>query len=248
MSPFPRSPGRAVALLLGAGLATTLGAGVTLAATSGSNGYHACADAKGDLQLRTAKGHCPSGSSSVTVGARGPAGPRGRIGAAGQRGPAGPGAASSVADTSTSSASTGDTVTLAGTDLTVSALCTSAHSAGVGIVGADDYDVHGIAAVTASGSGGLTYSWYDGTGQHVMPLAEGGANVAYEAVGGGPSFGGQQGDSSDLSVNVPDSNGSADADAQLLLHDGTQLFGLQVHLGDTGSRCQAQVQVVPTGG
>lgn len=75
--------GVAAGLMLG--IAGTAGAAIALR----SHAVNACSTGSGVLKLQRANGSCPSGSSPVTIGARGDRGPKGAAGARGATGPRG---------------------------------------------------------------------------------------------------------------------------------------------------------------
>ena len=80
-------------LLLGVAAGLVLGvvgtAGAAMALSS--HAVRACSTNSGVLKLARPNGSCPSGSSPVTIGARGDRGPRGPVGARGATGPRGAG-------------------------------------------------------------------------------------------------------------------------------------------------------------
>jgi hypothetical protein len=75
--------GVAAGLILG--VVGTAGAAIALS----SHAVKACSTTSGVLKLERSNGSCPSGSSPVTIGARGDRGPRGAAGARGATGPRG---------------------------------------------------------------------------------------------------------------------------------------------------------------
>lgn len=89
---------RAGAITVALAVLVVGGVGVAVAAAV-SPPAKACMSSTGMLVLRKASGACPSGTSKVSLGARGPAGPAGPAGAPGEQGPAGVGQTGPKGDT-----------------------------------------------------------------------------------------------------------------------------------------------------
>jgi Collagen triple helix repeat (20 copies) len=252
--------GRRPAVVIAAfALGVSVVGGVAVAASSSPH-VNACANSAGVLRLLSHSGKCPSGFTPIAIsdhgpkgatgakgprgvagqpGARGPRGLRGLKGATGPKGAAGTGGAAAQSSIATTLGTIGKTVTLSGTALTIKAQCVTGTSSSLVITGADDYLVHGVSDLAASGSmtGKTDFNPFTGATSEVIDVGSG--LIDYESNGTSAKT------TSDIKVSG--TNGTGKLSSNLLLSDGTETFTIDVFLTVGPSTCAATAQISPAG-
>lgn len=227
-----------VAMIAAAALGLSAAGGFAASASTSPQGLHACANAKGNLQLLTKKGHCAKGYSKVTLSKKGP---KGAPGPRGLRGATGPGAQSSAATgTPTNEFVDGPSISVAGTDLTVLTSCQVATDAHVDIDGTTNYVVRGAAQAALSGGGTTAANFpIDAGDSQTVAIPDGGSLIDYTSNSGSADR------VSHLIANFG-SSGSAELGTTVLVTDGAATFTIDVFLSVDATSCSVAAQVTPS--